>query len=35
MSGETTEEILAASERKPAYVMRDCGELLDALKQLD
>ncbi len=32
MSGETTKEILDASEDKPDYVMADCGELLDLLK---
>ena len=32
MSGETTPEILAASEEKPHLVLRDAGEILDALK---
>jgi ribonucleotide monophosphatase NagD (HAD superfamily) len=32
MSGETTEEILAASEDKPDFVLADCGELLNMLK---
>ena len=31
MSGETTPEILAASEDKPHLVLRDCGEILEAL----
>ena len=32
MSGETTEEILAASPDKPDLVLRDAGEILKALK---
>lgn len=32
MSGETTKEILEASEDKPDYVMADCGDLLNLLK---
>lgn len=32
MSGETTPEILAASEVKPTCVMADCGELLAAIR---
>ncbi|MBO5796763.1 MAG: HAD-IIA family hydrolase [Clostridia bacterium] len=32
MSGETTEEILAASEDKPDFVLADCGEFLKILK---
>lgn len=35
LSGETDEEILAASPRKPEAVAADCGELLDALRDLD
>lgn len=31
MSGETTPEILAASEEKPHLVLQDCGEILKAL----
>lgn len=31
MSGETTPDILAASEDKPHLVLRDCSEILDAL----
>jgi len=33
MSGETTQEILEASPDKPHIVARDCGEMLEALKQ--
>lgn len=32
MSGETTQTILDASEEKPDLVLRDCGEILEALK---
>ncbi len=32
MSGETTKEILDASEDKPDYVIKDCGEITAALK---
>jgi len=32
MSGETTQEILAASPDRPHLVLRDAGEILDALK---
>lgn len=32
MSGETTPEILAASEDQPHLVLRDCGEILNILK---
>lgn len=32
MSGETTPEILAASADKPHLVLKDCGEILDAIK---
>ena len=32
MSGETTPEILAASDVKPTCVLADCGELLNAIK---
>ena len=32
MSGETTPEILAASEDKPHLVLKDCGEILRALQ---
>ncbi len=31
MSGETTSEILAASEEKPHLVLQDCSEILEAL----
>ena len=31
LSGETTREILAASEDKPHLVLEDCSEILDAL----
>lgn len=34
MSGETTQEILDASEDKPDLVLRDCGEIVDALRDL-
>ena len=34
MSGETTPEILAASEDKPHLVLQDAGEILEALKEL-
>lgn len=34
MSGETTKEILEKSEDKPHLVLKDCGEILDALKKL-
>ncbi len=34
MSGETTREILDASEDKPDLVLRDCGEILDVLRTL-
>lgn len=34
MSGETTKDILDASERKPTYVLEDGGELLSQLKAL-
>jgi len=33
MSGETTYEILAASEDKPHLVLKDCSEIVDALKR--
>lgn len=33
MSGETTPEILAASEDKPQLVLQDCGEILAALSE--
>lgn len=33
MSGETTKEILDASERKPTAVLEDAGEILSVLKQ--
>lgn len=33
MSGETTPEILAASEDKPHLVLRDAGEILEAIRQ--
>ena len=32
LSGETTLEILAASEDKPHLVLQDCSEILEALK---
>ena len=32
LSGETTQEILEASEDKPHLVLQDCSEILDALK---
>ena len=31
MNGETTQEILDASEIKPHFVLQDAGEILDAL----
>jgi hypothetical protein len=31
MSGETTEEILEASEDKPDLVLKDCGEITKIL----
>lgn len=34
MSGETTREILDASEDKPDLVLRDCGEIVDVLRTL-
>ena len=34
MSGETTPEILAASQDKPHLVLQDAGEILEALKEL-
>lgn len=34
LSGETTREILDASGDKPDLVLRDCGEILDALRAL-
>lgn len=34
MSGETTEEILAASEDKPHLVLQDAGEILAALREI-
>lgn len=34
MSGETTPEILAASEDKPHLVLKDGGEILDVLKRI-
>ena len=34
LSGETTPEILAASEDKPHLVLQDAGEILEALKEL-
>lgn len=33
MSGETTEEMLEMSEDKPDIVLKDCGEMIPALKQ--
>ena len=34
LSGETTREILDASEDKPDLVLRDCGEIVDALRAM-
>jgi len=35
MSGETTPDILAASEDKPHLVLQDCGEILNALENTE